>query len=487
MNYKRILSNKIYWTVGIIILAVAAYLYFGRSAPQSQETTTVTKRTITQEVSATGNVKPVESVDLAFETSGRVLSVNAQVGNLVSEGQTIASLDTSELNAQLDKANADLASQRAALDKTNLDLNNYYENIINAINTAYTSANDAVRIKIDSLFADDETNSPKLSFDSTDSQGKTDSQSQRVVIRDTLNGWLSQINSLGISTSQGSLEQALSDSKTNLTNVYGFLNLLMNTTMNAVSLSASTLTTYKTDINDARSEIDSAIANVTTLMQNISSQKATVASKQSEIKSYQASIENINAQIAKTSLISPISGVVTKQDAKVGEIAPANSVITSIISSGSYEIDSNIPEVDIARIKIGDKANVTLDAYGNDVVFEARVISIDPAETVIEGVSTYLTKFHFTKYDQRIKPGMTANIDIVSASHDNTLSLPQRAVQKNGTVEFVLVPKIASSTASASSTEQVDITTGLRGSDGYVEILSGLSEGEKVIMPTLGK
>lgn len=251
-----------------------------------------------------------------------------------------------------------------------------------------------------------------------------------------LNTWIKQINSLGISPSQPSLETALSNAKSNLNTVYNFLNLLMDTTINSPSLSVSSLVAYKTDINDARSEIDTAASSVTALMQNISLQKAVINSKQADIKSYQAGVDNINAQISKTSLISPISGTVTRQDAKVGEIAAANSVIASVISAGSYEIDSYIPEVDIARIKVGNSAKVTLDAYGNDVVFDATVISIDPGETITEGVATYLTKFHFSKPDARIKPGMTANIDIVSASHENALSLPQRAIQKKASANL---------------------------------------------------
>ncbi len=481
MNFKRIISNKIYWIVAVIILAVAAYLYFGRGGTPSQETVKVERRTITREVSATGNVKPAESVDLAFETSGRVMSVNAKVGGTIEAGQILASLDSSELNTQLDKAKADLASQEAALNKAKVDLNNYYGNIIDTVNTAYTGANNAISIKLDALFLDDESNNPKLSFDSTNSQKKTDSENQRFVIKNMLNAWLLEINLITASSSQTTQEQALYNSKTNLNVIYGFLNLLMDTIINSPSLPVSTLATYKTDINDARSEIDSAASSVTALAQNISSQKATIASKQADIKSYQAGVDNINAQISKTSLRSPIYGTITRQDAKTGEIAAANSVMASVISAGRYEINSYIPEVDIARVKVGDTARVTLDAYGNGVVFVATVTSIDPGETVIEGVSTYLTKLHFTKPNSSIKPGMTANIDIISARHENVLSVPQRAVQKETDKEFVTVYK--GTLDNVSSTEQRKVTTGLRGIDGYVEILDGLSEGEEVVIP----
>lgn len=485
MSCKRILSKKIYWVALGMVLVIGGYAYFGKGKTTGPETSKVERKTVTQMVSATGNVKPSQSVDLAFETSGRISSVNAEVGDVVGSGQILASLNSSELNTQLNKARADLSSQKAALDKANVDLENYYGDVINTVNSAYTNANDAVRIKVDALFSDDETNNPKLTFESTNSQGKTTSENQRFAAKGMLNNWLSQINAHGTDSSSAMLEKSLTDSKVNLNTVYSFLNTLMDTTINSASLSASTLITYKTSVNDARSEIDTAISTVTALIQKISAQKAAVASKEADIKSYEASIDTINEQISKTSLRSPIYGTVTKQDAKAGEIVSPNTIVTSIISSGSYEVDSYIPEVDIARVKIGNKADVTLDAYGNDVIFQATVTSIDPGETVIEGVSTYLTKLHFLKPDSRIKPGMTANIDIISASHENALSLPQRTVQKKNNAEFVLVPD--TSTKDGSSTKEQVVTTGLRGFDGYIEILSGLSEGQEVIMPKLGK
>lgn len=485
MSIKRILLKKKYWIIAVLIIIIGGYFYFGRGGAAGPETVKVTKRTITQEISATGNVKPSQNVDLAFETSGKINSVEAKVGEYVSAGQILASLDITELNAQLDKAQADLASQRANLNKANTDLANYYTDIIDTINSAYTSANDAVRIKIDSLFSDDETNNPKLSFDTSASQDKTSTEYQRVLIKTKLNNWLSQISGTKTDSSRGLLEQTLADSRSNLNAIYDFLNLLMGVTINSQSLSVSTLNTYKTNINDARSEIDSAISKVNSLVKNISSQKASILSLEASVKSYEAGLNNINAQISKTVMRSPISGVVTKQEAKTGEIVSPNSVITSIISSGSYEVDSNIPEVDIARVKVGDSSRITLDAYGNDIIFDATVISIDPGETIIEGVSTYLTKLHFVKYDSRIKPGMTANIDVVSAKHENVLSIPQRAIQKKTEGESVLLYK--GTIKNVSSTEERKITTGLRGVDGYTEILSGLAEGQEIVIPRQAK
>jgi HlyD family secretion protein len=175
-------------------------------------------------------------------------------------------------------------------------------------------------------------------------------------------------------------------------------------------------------------------------------------------------------------LISPIDGVVTKQEAKVGEIMAANTIVVSLISESQFKIESNVAEADIAKVKIGNLAIVTLDAYSNDVIFEAGVVAIDPAETMIEGVATYKTTLHFTHEDKRIKTGMTADIDIVTDQRENVIVVPIRAIiTKNGdTIVQILKEK---------KPVETKVKTGLRGSDGNIEIIEGLSEGDKVVIP----
>ena len=134
-----------------------------------------------------------------------------------------------------------------------------------------------------------------------------------------------------------------------------------------------------------------------------------------------------------------------------------------------------MPEADIGKISIGDKSRITLDAYGSDVVFEARVVSVDPAETVIEGIPTYKTVLNFLDKDERIKPGMTANIDILTAERNNVVVIPQRAVVTKNGDKFVLVYN------GTENPEERKIEIGVKGSDGNVEVTSGISEGEQVI------
>ena len=144
------------------------------------------------------------------------------------------------------------------------------------------------------------------------------------------------------------------------------------------------------------------------------------------------------------------------------------------MSIGRYEMEAFVPEADIAKVKVGNKANVTLDAYGSDNFFPAEVYQIDPAETVIEGVATYRVRLRFIQEDIRIKSGMTANIDLITKEVSQVIAIPARVVVSfagEKTVKVLVDNKPI----------ERKVILGVKGSDGMVEVLSGLKVGESVI------
>ena len=152
----------------------------------------------------------------------------------------------------------------------------------------------------------------------------------------------------------------------------------------------------------------------------------------------------------------------------------ANTTVISVISEAGFEIEANITEVDISKVKIGNKAEVELDAYGNDESFEAVVVSIDPAEEVIEGVATYKTVLQFLDAGDKIKSGMSADLEIMTNMKENIIAIPQRAViYRNG-------DRIVKIMVNGEIMER-EVETGVKGSDGKIEILSGINEGDTVI------
>jgi RND family efflux transporter MFP subunit len=307
-----------------------------------------------------------------------------------------------------------------------------------------------------------------------------------------LTKWLADLNSVS------SVE-----ARNNLDAVQTFLGrgaLVLNSLSPTVNISQTTIDKYRSDISTARANVDTAIANIASAVEKLSIAQSSLSLAREELKLKQAgtvsgqisiqeaevaraeaSVENVKAKIAKARIIAPISGVVTKQDTRAGEIVAQNVSIISLISASKFQIEANVPEADIAKIVRGQRARVTLDAYGPDADFEANVVSIDPAETVIDGVPTYKTTLQFSKDDKRVKSGMTANVDIEGESRLGVLAIPQRAViSKDG--------EKTTRVLNADLTEaEIKIVTGLRGSDGFIEILSGLKEGDRVITATLGK
>ncbi len=465
--------------ITIIILAIilGGYFYFFSGKKTGPEFIVVKKGGIVQEVSVTGNVKPVRSVDLAFEKSGKISSVLANVGSYVYSGDVLVREDSLELQSQLEKANADLETQKAELNKSKVVLDNYYSAIPNILNDSYTKADDAVRKQVDIFFTDGESDTPKLNFTTTNSQAQTDSQNGRLASRAELNNWRDELNKSNAASREELISELLK-SKSHLEIIRNFLLSAMDALEKSNGLAQATLDSNKANVTTARTNVNTALTNISNQKQSIDLQKAAIASEEASIKSYEAAVKNIEAQITKTVLRSPISGFITKQDAKVGEIAAANTVLISILSS-AYEIEANIPEVDIAKIKIGDSSKVTLDAYGRDVVFEAKIAAIDPAETVIEGVATYKTTLQFISNDKPVKSGMTANLDILATEKDNALIIPQRAVTSRNGDKFV---NLYDSSAKDSNIKEVKIITGIRGSDGNIEVLEGLKEGDKLVI-----
>jgi RND family efflux transporter MFP subunit len=248
----------------------------------------------------------------------------------------------------------------------------------------------------------------------------------------------------------------------------------------------------KATLDGQKTSINATLSGITVLQQNIASLKlavqtatdqlsvTTAAPTQEEIElakaqllSAQGQVDAAQAVVDNTILSAPFSGQVDKDNATVGQIV-SPSVPIATISNSNLEIDTDIPEIDMAGVKIGDEADVTLDAFGNTIVFPATIISVDSAPSVINGISAYGAKLKFNNSDNRIETGMTANINIISESKTNILIVPISAVIQKNNGYFVMVDN------GNSQKESEEVTVGIH-DDKNIEITSGLKAGEKVL------
>ncbi|HRY52709.1 MAG TPA: efflux RND transporter periplasmic adaptor subunit [Candidatus Portnoybacteria bacterium] len=529
---KTFIKQHYIWTsiIILVVLGLGAWIFFGSGQKSSYELTKVVKGDISQIVSVTGKVRPADSVELAFEKSGKIAYIGADIGDKVSAGQRLASLNNSDVLAQLAQAQASLDKEEVKLaelkagtraeelqiaqttvanaertladvqSKAEVDLNNYYDDVENILNDAYVKADDAVNKQTDELFTNDSSDSPNLTF-YTGSQAETNAESKRRQAGVELAAFKTEIDNL--STSQSSLDLALTKGEGHLNIILDFLNSASTAVNEAIGLSATNQTNYKYYVNAGRTNVSAALTSISTQKQYISAQKATnqsnisgaqntlaaaqdqlalkragstaeeVSAQEAQVKYAQANVQNYQAALSKTIISSPLDGIVTKRDIELGEIVAANTTVYSILSAAKFEIEANVSENEIAKVELGDSVSITLDALGSDEKFVGKIVKIDPAETIVSGVIYYKVTSVFDMEDSRIKSGMTANLDIQTEQKIGVLTLPYYLVKEKDGKKYVQIMENG-------GIKEQPVQTGLEG-ETMVEIISGLSEGQEVI------
>jgi len=366
--------------------------------------------------------------------------------------------------------------------------------LLNSIRDAYTKADDVIHNKSDQFFDNPTSSNPQLKIYIIDKGLELKLENNRPKIESLLSDWNSDIAKLEIGQN---LELLTSETKTNLSGIQSFVENIaqaVNSLTSNSSLSQTTIDSYKSDVSTARTNINTALVKVLSDDDTVSSKKSALLLAQKELdllkappteeelakeeaarEEAEAHVANLEAQYEKTLIRSPLRGIISKLELSAGEFASAGSSIISVLSASRFEIETHIPEADIASVATGNLARITLDAYGNDVVFSGKVTEIEPAETIIDGVSTYKTTLQFDEEDTRVRSGMTANIDISAAAKEGVIAIPQRAVIRKDDKLFVRVLE-------SGVMREALVEVGLRGSDGFIEITKGINEGDEVVV-----
>jgi HlyD family secretion protein len=498
----------------LIISGAVAYFVLKDENTSRYDFIIAERGNVSDEVSVTGKVIPADEVDLAFEKTGRVSWVGVSVGDTVGGRQQLVRLQNSDINAEILEAKARLKAAETKLSELNrgtraeeiqvqeikvsnaeTSLKDSNRALADTIKDTYTKSDDAIRNKIDQFFLNPRENDPQLDFVVKSSQIEIDVESGRVEMENLLTFWKPSIDEV---SSVSDLDKYTFEAEQNLEDISSYLNdvaLAVNDLDATADLTQATVDGYKADVSTARTNVNTAISNLSSsdkkrkdsisalalakeelVLKNAGATTESIQAQEAKVEEARAAVDRLIAEIEKTVLHAPFPGVVSAVNAEEGEIVTAQKVVVSLISAGEFEIETYVPEIDIARLKEGDSASVTLDAYGGKEIFYADIIGIDPAETVIEGVSTYKTILQFKKPDEKIRSGMTANIDIVVGAKENVIVIPVRAVLEENGETFVRMY------LGAESTKEIPVITGLRGSEGTVEIIDGVEEGDKVII-----
>ncbi len=490
---------RAYWKyilLAVVVVGVGGYFFFG-SSQSLGATMTIAPADFPTQVAVSGTVKAAENVALGFAASGRVSGVYAAVGAHVSAGDLLATVENGDIAAGVAGKQAAVAEAQANLDSllagtrpeqlavASTSVASAQSALVNALQSAYTASDAAVHNTVDAFFTNPRV-APKLAFTVSNATLKTTVENDRSTVETVLSNWaLANAN-----LSNANVDASAPTGQTALTQVIALLadaNSALNQAVPDQTTSSATLAGYATALATARANVNGAASTVTADQSALASAEKNfallqagatandIAAARAAVAAAEADVANTQAALAKTQVRAPFSGTVTQMDAKVGEvISPSDSQI-SLQSDGVFEIETYVPEVSIAGVLPGDSASTTLDAYGTSVIFPTKVVSVDPAETVKDGVPTYKTTLTFLSADPRIRSGMTANVAITTSTLRDAIVIPAAAVgMKNGQpyVSILAGGKVMART----------VSTGVSPSLGETEITNGLSAGDVILL-----
>jgi HlyD family secretion protein len=242
----------------------------------------------------------------------------------------------------------------------------------------------------------------------------------------------------------------------------------------------------QTDLQQAQASVDSAVATLKDLQ---------AGAKPSDLETALATLKQAQAQrdlaavnLAQATVTAPFDGIVTQVNVVPGQVTGGGTTTgttTTTTSSAQFEvvddsqlhIDVNVSESDAATVKVGQQAIITLDSVPGQAQ-QGMVDRINPVAVTTSNVTAFPVRIVFTAGNPAVKPGANATVQIVTNVAANVLTVPSRAVTNVGGQPAVTV-------LFNNATFLVPIRTGI--TDGRnTEVLSGLQEGDTVVLPAAG-
>jgi len=467
---RNLLLSKVVLTCFVLGLIAAVYILFFRST-STRQFVTVARGTITELVSVTGNTTPISSVSLGFGNSGNISAVYSAVGKTVRKGKLLAALNTADFDAQIAQAKANLAQQLAENTNTAVNVDQVREEQDRLVKNAYTKLlSEGLSVVPSSVSYS--ADAPEITglYDGPEGTYKLiiERGNQLTLDDHELSTFdLERTGPIQILTTEPSMLGTHG-----LFIIFGSSLSEYDDTIWYLTIPNTKSSSYIANYNAYKAALNTratAIANAEAAIKNQG--QTTVADAQ--VESARASLASAEAKRRNSYIVVPIDGVVTVFDAKVGQFASSGGALVSIISKDNFEVDAQVSETDVGKLAIGNKVEMTLDAFQGET-FQGEVFYVDPAQTNTEGVVGYKIKISFEKPDERMKSGLTANIDIKTRSKDDVLYLPQYAIVQTDEGTFV-------ETLESGRAVRHPVILGLQDQKGNVEVVSGVSEGERVL------
>jgi RND family efflux transporter MFP subunit len=416
----------------------AALVYKLKPKPEDPRTAKVERGDVVVAVRETGYVEPIKKVEVKSKVAGMVSELAVDEGDVVTEGQLIARLDVPEVEAQRDQIKAQLEAARARLQQAQIQL-------------------DMDRRLSESQVAQAEAN---------------------------LRGARSAVDEAETRVADA---QRVYENKRQLYEMGGYV------AENDVDSAKATLDLARQQLLAARERVreqEAALAIVHARRDQCEVSESRVVEARASVQQIQDSLAEIETRLSDAVIRAPMSGVVIARHVRDGELITAVSYYGSgapIVTIGDLStmlVKVDLNEVDVDKVSLGLRTDITVDALP-DARYTGSVTRIAPAsELYVREPGSAIVRFPVEvtveDADAALRPGMTANAEIVCERVDDVLWVPNDAIFEKEDEEgkhFVAV--VTGEGNGERETEDREVTTGLS-NDSRTEIVSGLEEEEEV-------
>jgi HlyD family secretion protein len=518
--------------LGALIVGVTLYVLIAPGQNRQSVTHEVERGDVTQAILLSGVVDATSNVDLSFGISGTLERVFFLEGQTVEEGDVLAALDTDALEADLLQANANVEAARANILTAEASVAKAEANLalVRAQNRGDTTTLAAAEERLVNTTAEREV----LVSNALQELLDNDLQVYPDVVLGSLPSfelsgsylgdeqgeyrfrvYTSSQSNIGYSLNVEGLEdavvhfvaydqpQALGEHGLFITFPSEGEGLNYNNSRWVIPVPNVRSSTYQSKLsayNSARSAATIAIANARNEVERLQALEASdgisldsaeelqaeaalaeargvLAQRRSALAQTEAARARVRAQLNDGVIAAPFSGTVARVELQQGQRVTAGTPVMTLITQGEYVLSMSVPELDVSRISVGDSALITLNIYGDDVVWDGIVESIELVETEVDGVPVYRSDILLLEPDERIRIGMNARARIVLDTREDVIAIPASFIERSGEQSFVFVHQ------GPESVERRSVEIGLRGSNNFIEITNGLNEGEVLISP----
>jgi HlyD family secretion protein len=539
------------WPIALVAVTLAACTT--SSAPPAPPTARVERAHVTTAVSSSGSLTAVTEQNLGFTKGGQLKTVDVKVGQHVTTGQVLASLDDAPLRRVLAQQQGQLDSQRAALTRlvnaTTVqgaqNTTNQAQDILSATQDQRSATIDADKSAVDRAekqldvakdAQDDAHDALDQAKDACDASGGSSSGSGSVDASSILaglgSGGSDSSDSDSAEEKQKKLEAALkaagslagslvsgASGANSACSQVASAQAAANSADQQVEAARTTVDAAKNrvDVDEAAQQVavENARQGVVTAQNNLTSAQtdrpSLIAQQRGLVDAQAALVRQAQQDVDDTVLRAPADGTITAVNGAVGEFLTAGSTTTplapgsdaAIPGAGSststtagtvprpggtqfivldnvdqFQVVVPFEESDAVRISPNQRANVSFDAIP-DLTLPGTVVSVSPSATALSGVISYYATVALTQGDPRLKNGQTAQASVLTTELDDVLTVPNSAIHHEGDKTTVTV-------LGFNGQRTVEFQPGAVGDD-RTQVLSGLTEGDEVVVPSTAR